>query len=88
VTETVYDGHFDVPKTQRSQRSVPLSAMSIQILTARKPAGMNPEALVFATRTGTPLVRHNLTNKQLKPTCRKLGLEGVSWHWLRHANAT
>ena len=88
VTETVYDGHFDVPKTQRSQRSVPLSTKTIQILVARKPALMNPEALVFATSTGTPFDRHNLTNKQLKPTCKKLGLEGVSWHWLRHANAT
>src|SRR5438552_3809327 len=88
MTETVYDGHFDVPKTQRSQRSVPLAAKAIQILAARKPAVMNPEALVFATGTGTPFDRHNLTNKQLKPTCKQLGLVGVSWHWLRHANAT
>jgi len=77
-----------VPKTQRSQRTVPLAAKAIQILAARKPAVMNPEALVFATRTGTPFGRHNLTNKQLKPTCKKLSLVGVSWHWLRHANAT
>ena len=49
---------------------------------------MNPEALVLATSTGTPFDRHDLTNKQLKPTCKKLGLKGVSWHWLRHANAT
>jgi len=88
VTETVYAGHFDVPKTERSQRTVPLAAKAIQILSARKAAAMNPEALVFATRTGTPFGRHNLTNKQLKPTCKKLGLVGVSWHWLRHANAT
>lgn len=89
VTETVYAGHFDVPKTQRSQRSVPLSAKAIQILAERKPAAvMNPEALVFATSNGTPFDRHNLTNKQLKPTCKKLSLVGVSWHWLRHANAT
>ena len=27
VTETVYDGHFDTPKTQRSQRSVPLGPL-------------------------------------------------------------
>ena len=82
VTETVYAGHFDVPKTQRSQRSVPLSAKAIQILAARKPAVMNPEALVFATSNGTPFDRHNLTNKHLKPTCKKLNLVGVSWHWL------
>jgi integrase len=88
VRQSVYDGHFDEPKTQRSKRSVPLGAKSIEILSARKPAGVNPEALVFATRRGTPFERHNLVNKQLKPTCKKLGLVGVSWHWLRHANAT
>jgi integrase len=88
VTETVYDGHFDVPKTQRSQRTAPLATKAIQILAARKPAIVNPEALVFVTSTGTPFDRHNLTNKQLKPTCKQLGLDGVSWHWLRHANAT
>jgi integrase len=88
VTETVYDGHFDVPKTQRSQRSLPLCAMAIRILTARKPAVTNPEALVFAAREGGPFDRHNLSRRQLKATCKKLGVEGVSWHWLRHANAT
>jgi integrase len=49
---------------------------------------VNPEALVFSTDTETPLDRHNLVNRQLKPTCKKLGLTGVSWQWLRHANAT
>jgi integrase len=88
VTQTVYDGHFDLPKTQRSQRSVPLAPKAIQILAARKPAVLNPETLVFTTRTGTPFNRHNLSNQQFKPTCRELKLVGVSWHWLRHANAT
>ena len=88
VTQTVYEGHFDEPKSQRSRRSIPLGAKSIEILTARKPAGVNPDGLVFSTRTGTPFSRHNLLNQQLKPTCRRLGLTGISWHWLRHANAT
>ena len=70
---------FDDPKTQRSKRSVPLGAKSIEILSARKPAGVDPEALVFTTRTGTPFERHNLVNKQLKPTCKRLRLVGVSW---------
>jgi integrase len=49
---------------------------------------MNPDALIFATKAGTPFDRHNLLNRQLKPTCAKLGMVGVNWHWLRHANAT
>jgi integrase len=88
VTQSVYEGHFDEPRSQRSKRSLPLGAKSIEILSARKPAVVNPDALVFSTGTGTPFDRHNLVNRQLKPTCKKLGLTGVSWHWLRHANAT
>ena len=88
VTQSVYEGHFDAPKSQRSRRSVPLGAKSIEILSARKPAGVDPDALVFSTGTGTPFDRHNLVNRQLKPTCKKLGLTGVGWHWLRHAHAT
>jgi len=88
VTHSVYDGHFDVPKTPRSQRSVPLGPKAVEILTARKPAVSNPEALVFPNREGGAFDRHNLTNRQLKSTCKKLGLVGVNWHWLRHANAT
>ena len=88
VTQTVYDGHFDEPKSPRSKRSVPLGPRSIEILSARKPAVTNPDGLVFCTREGTALDRHNLLNRELKPTCKKLGLAGVNWHWLRHANAT
>jgi len=44
--------------------------------------------LVFSTDRGTAFDRHNLINRQLEPTCKKLGLTGVNWHWLRHANAT
>lgn len=49
---------------------------------------MNPEVLVFSTRRGTSFDRHNLLNRQLKPTCKKLGFAGVNWHWLGQANAT
>ncbi len=90
VTESVYDGVFDTPKTQRSRRSVPLGTKAIEILSARKPAAANPnpDAFVFATRVGTTFERHNLLNRDLRPTCKKLGLVGVNFHWLRHANAS
>jgi hypothetical protein len=47
VTQTVYEGYFDEPKSPRSRRSIPLDAKSIEILSARWQAGLNPEALVF-----------------------------------------
>ena len=88
IRQTVYEGHFDEPKTKRSNRSIPLGPKGLESLSNLKPDGSCPEALVFATRTGTPLSRRNLMKRQLAPACKKIGLEGVNWHWLRHANAT
>ena len=88
VRQTVYEGQFDDPKSKRSRRTVPLGTQGAQILAARKPGACDPEGLVFAARNGSPLSRRNLLNRQLKPTCKKLKLEGATWHWLRHANAT
>ncbi|MGZ4839242.1 MAG: tyrosine-type recombinase/integrase [Terriglobales bacterium] len=88
VRQTVYEGHFDEPKTKRSNRSVPLGPKAIEILSGHKPAQVNLDALVFAARNGSPLSRRNLLNRQLAPTARQLGLKGINWHWLRHANAT
>ena len=88
VRQTVYEGHFDEPKSKRSKRTVPLSPMCVEILQSRKQPNAEITALVFATRNGSPLSRRNLLNRQLKPVCQELGIPAANWHWLRHANAT
>jgi integrase len=84
VCETVYDGHFDQPKTKRSARTIPIGTETAEILAALRPAAIDPKALVFATREGSPLERWNLLRKHLKPAAKKLGLPGVTWHLLGH----
>jgi integrase len=88
VRETVYDGHFDTPKTQRSFRAVPLGDGVVAVFKARKRQDAQPDALVFATRDGKPLDRRNLLRRDLQPACKALGLPRISWHTLRHSNAT
>lgn len=88
VRQTVYEGHFDEPKSQRSKRSLPLGPQGIAVLARLQRTQASPSALVFSARNGSPLSRRNLLNRQLKPVCKELGLTGVNWHWLRHANAT
>jgi integrase len=88
VCETVYDGHFDQPKTKRSARTIPIGTETAEILAALHPADVDPKALVFATREGLPLERWNLLRKHLKPAAKELGLPGVTWHLLRHSHAT
>lgn len=88
IRQTVYEGHFDEPKTKRSNRTIPLGPDAAEILSNRFSDSVKSDALVFSTRRGTVWSRRNLLNRQLMPTCKALGLTGVNWHWLRHAYAT
>ncbi len=88
VERNVYEGHFDEPKTKSSRRRVPLSPAAASLLRARRSKGVTPGELVFASRTGTPLSRRNLLQRQLQPAADALGFVGVTWHSFRHVNAT
>jgi integrase len=87
VCETVYEGHFDRPKTKRSVRTIPIGAETAAIFASLLPPNVNPNALVFATKEGLPLDRRNLLRKHVKPVAKKMGLN-VTWHLLRHSYAT
>jgi integrase len=86
--QTVYEGHFDEPKSKRSKRRIPLGPKCVEILAALKRTEAAPSTLVFSARNGSPLSRRNLLNRQLKPAAKALKLTGVNWHWFRHAHAT
>ncbi len=88
VNQSVYEGHFDEPKSRRSKRRVPLGPKSLEIIRSFHRSNVIPSALIFSARNGSPLSRRNLLNRQLKPVCKSLGLVGANWHWLRHAHAT
>ena len=88
VAETVYDGHFDTPKSQKSARLIPLAAVARAVLARLWPRRGQPNDLVFRTEAGRPLNRHNLLRRHLRPACRELGIEGINWHSLRHSHAT
>ena len=88
ITETVYDGHFDTPKTRRTVRSIPIGSESISILSALRSKAGDPDSLVFSTCSGQPLCRRNLLHRHLQPACEELGLPRITWHSLRHCHAT
>ena len=89
VAETVYDGHFDAAKSQRSGRLIPLAGEECAVLKALQLRSVQPDRLVFQTEAGTPLDRHNLLRRQLRPACKKLGPSAITWHSLRrHSHAT
>jgi integrase len=89
VEETVYDGHFDEPKSRHSVRLIPLGPLAVAILSERrKQAPSDSSTLVFSSCTGSTLDRRTLLSRQLKPAAKAVGLGNVTWHLLRHSNAT
>jgi integrase len=90
VEETCYKGKFGTPKTRASRREVPLTRAVVQALLAHRTGCSNTanEALVFATRHGTPLASNNLRKRQLHPASQRAGLGSIDWHSLRHTHGT
>ena len=73
MVQTVYDAHFDNPKTKRGMRTIPIGVAAVELLTARRPDASDVGALIFAKREGTPLNRWSLLRKDLKSAARKSG---------------
>jgi integrase len=90
VEETCYKGKFGTPKTRASRREVPLTPGVVQALQAHHVNSRDTanEALVFATRSGTPLASNNLRKRQLHPASKQAGLGSIDWHSLRHTHGT
>jgi len=84
VEETVYEGHFDEPKSRHSIRLIPLGPIAVAVLSARQArAPQASGALVFRSEKGTVLDRRTLLSRQLKPAAKTAGLGNVNWHLLR-----
>jgi integrase len=89
VAETCFLGHFGTPKSPASRREVPLSHSALGAFKAHYSRSIyrEPDALVFATRSGGPLMSNNL-RRGLRSACVRAGLPRLNWHALRHTHGT
>ncbi len=87
------------PKTPKSRRTVPLPATLLSKLRAHRKQQaeekmlLGPEyeshGLVFATKSGAPLIQNNLSRREMKDALKAAGLsEKLRWYDLRHTCAT
>jgi len=88
VRESVYEGQFNTTKTRSSVRTIPMGEALEEIFLRLRGKNVATDALVFASRKGTPLRPGNLLKRIIHPACERLGLPKVGWHDLRHTSAT
>ena len=75
----MYDGVFSTPKTQAGAWRIPQSDTALTLIVEWRAYlyDAKPDALVFSTKMGTPMLPNNVLRRFTFPACRRLGfLEG------------
>ena len=89
VRRSLWKGHFQTPKTKNSNRQIDIPDMLIQGLRKWKLAcPANEHDLVFPSSEGRPSQHDNVVKRHYNPALRNAGLRQVSFHSLRHSNAS
>jgi integrase len=90
VRESVYEGAFQAPKTQRAVRTIPLGPHIVRALTSHRERVLRRESgdLVFGNRKGGPLRQSKVLTNILQPAAREVGLGRVTWHQFRHVHSS
>jgi integrase len=79
------------PKTEAALRRIPLSdemARFLRDFKMRSRHSGDEARPVFASRNGKPLQHRNVTRRGFEPAAEHAGIEGVSFHSMRHAFAS
>jgi integrase len=90
IRRSVVRGRQGPAKTEGSETSVPIGPKVQEALGAwqKRTRFSGGEDYVFALRTATPCNLDRVATKVLKPTARKIGIEPLCWHDLRHSFCT
>ena len=90
VTERVYEGVLDTPKTDKSVRQAALTDGLVASLKEWRQISpsRSAEAFVFPSERGTPLSKHNVWRRNIQPELKKIGLEWCTFQVMRRSHST
>jgi len=90
VRESVFEGTFQLPKTPRAQRTIPLGPRAVKALLDHRQhrSRREPNDLVFGNRNGEPLRESKLLGRVLQPAALAAGIGRVTWHQFRHVHSS
>jgi integrase len=89
VRESVFEGTFQPPKTQKAVRTIPLGPHAIAALRSHRERAARRVStdLVFGNGKGDPLRESKLLTTVLQPAAEATGLGRVTWHQFRHIHS-
>jgi len=90
VTERVYEGILDTPKTDKSIRKAALTdglMASLERWRQLSPS-TGADAFVFPSERGTPLSKHNVWRRNIQPKLRAAGLGWCTFQVMRRTHST
>lgn len=88
VEQAWYRGSMGSPKTKGSKRTIHMPDALIEPYLTLKAHPVQPEELIFKTRSGKPCSDTNLLHRFLKPAGDRMGAPWLNWHTLRRTHAT
>jgi integrase len=89
VTQRVYEGIIDTPKSERGKRKVGLAdGLMVELEQYRLAVGGGAECFVFPSECGTPLGKNNVWNRYMAPKLRAVGMEWVNFQVMRRTFTT
>jgi integrase len=89
VRRTIWNGQFQTPKTKNAKRAIDLPdelIYELKVWKLRCPP--NEHNLIFPSPEGSITQHDNMMKRVFIPTLQKAGLRQVSFHSLRHSNAS
>lgn len=86
VTRSVWHGIEGPTKTKAGKRTVYLDSEAVSML--RQYLAGRQTGRVFQSRAGRPLVSTDITQGQLKPICKRLGIARGGMHAFRHGRVS
>lgn len=90
VSESVYEGRFQKPKSEKGIRTIPIGPLTRWLLKNHRERSvrLNPEDLIFPNQRGRPYQGRNLLRRVLQPAGQAAGNGRVTWHQFRHVHST
>ena len=81
ISEAVYEGEFNTPKTAAGNRKIPICGFAYGLLSEWRLAAKQrgEDDLIFRTRSGKPISPNNVLRRWVFPACDALELPHATW---------